>query len=77
MGHRGYADVENRGGIVSIQGFEACKGMVEGNAAASLVDLGDGVLCLEFHSKMNSIGEDTLTLIDRAVERLNGASVRW
>ena len=29
------------------------------NPGASLVDLGDGVLCVEFHSKMNAIGPDT------------------
>jgi 3-hydroxyacyl-CoA dehydrogenase len=33
--------------------------VVRKNAGASLVDLGDGVLCVEFHSKMNSIGADT------------------
>ena len=33
--------------------------LVRKNAGASLVDLGDGVLCVEFHSKMNSIGADT------------------
>jgi len=33
--------------------------VVRKNAGASLVDLGDGVLSVEFHSKMNSIGADT------------------
>jgi 3-hydroxyacyl-CoA dehydrogenase len=33
--------------------------VVQRNAGASLVDLGDGVLAVEFHSKMNTIGEDT------------------
>jgi len=36
---------------------------------ASLVDLGDGVFCLEFHSKMNSISPDMLTLLHKAVQR--------
>ena len=34
--------------------------MVTQNSGASLIDLGDGVLCVEFHSKMNTIGEDTI-----------------
>ena len=38
------------------------------NAGASLVDLGDGVLCLEFHSKMNSIGGDTVAMMKAGVE---------
>jgi 3-hydroxyacyl-CoA dehydrogenase len=36
---------------------------VKSNAGASLVDLGDGVLCVEFHSKMNAIGGDTLEML--------------
>ncbi len=45
---------------------------VERNAAASILDLGDGVFCLEFHSKMNAIGGDTLAMIQRAVRRAEG-----
>lgn len=37
------------------------------NAAASLVDLGDGVLCVEFHSKMNVVGQDTIEMLDAGV----------
>jgi 3-hydroxyacyl-CoA dehydrogenase len=33
------------------------------NPGASLMDLGDGVFCLEFHSKMNVIGQDTISMI--------------
>lgn len=38
------------------------------NAGASLVDLGDGVLCLEFHSKMNALGGDTIAMLKTGVE---------
>jgi 3-hydroxyacyl-CoA dehydrogenase len=34
------------------------------NDGASLVDVGDGVLCLEFHSKMNTLGEDQFRMIE-------------
>src|SRR5205814_3162457 len=37
--------------------------VVRRNAGASLVDLGDGVLAVEFHSKMNAIGGDTLQML--------------
>jgi 3-hydroxyacyl-CoA dehydrogenase len=43
---------------------------VESNPGASLIDLGDGVLCLEFHSKANAIGEDTVRMAYRALERV-------
>ncbi|HEY6214249.1 MAG TPA: 3-hydroxyacyl-CoA dehydrogenase NAD-binding domain-containing protein [Vicinamibacterales bacterium] len=42
--------------------------VVKKNAGASLVDLGDGVLCLEFHSKMNAIGGDTIEMMRAAVK---------
>jgi 3-hydroxyacyl-CoA dehydrogenase len=42
--------------------------LVYGNKEASLHDIGDGVLCLEFHSKMNAIGSGTLAAINRSIE---------
>jgi 3-hydroxyacyl-CoA dehydrogenase len=42
--------------------------IVKSNPGASLVDLGDGVLALEFHSKMNSIGGDTIAMIAAGVK---------
>jgi 3-hydroxyacyl-CoA dehydrogenase len=41
--------------------------IVKRNPGASLVDLGDGVLCVEFHSKMNSIGADTIQMLQLGV----------
>jgi 3-hydroxyacyl-CoA dehydrogenase len=41
--------------------------VVKTNPGASLVDLGDGVLCVEFHSKMNAIGADTVQMLQAGV----------
>jgi 3-hydroxyacyl-CoA dehydrogenase len=41
--------------------------IVRKNAGASLVDLGDGVLAVEFHSKMNAIGGDTIQMLQEGV----------
>jgi 3-hydroxyacyl-CoA dehydrogenase len=41
--------------------------VVKKNAGASLIDLGDGVIALEFHSKMNTVGGDTLEMIHTGV----------
>ncbi len=41
--------------------------VVKRNPGASLVDLGDGVLCVEFHSKMNAIGADTIQMLQAGV----------
>jgi len=42
-------------------------------AGASLLDLDDGVLCLEFHSKGNTLDGDTLTIAERAFEIIPGS----
>lgn len=42
------------------------------NAGASLLDLDDGVLCLEFHSKGNTLDGDTLAIAECAFETIPG-----
>ena len=44
-------------------------GEVERNPSASLLDLGDGVFCLEYHAKMNALDPDIVAMTFRAVER--------
>jgi 3-hydroxyacyl-CoA dehydrogenase len=44
------------------------KNVVKKNAGASLVDLGDGVACIEFHSKMNAIGGDIVQLVTQSLK---------
>ena len=41
---------------------------VDGNTGASLIDLGDGVACLEFHTKMNAIGDEILTMVFKSAD---------
>ena len=48
--------------------MKRARGVVKKNAGASLIDLGDGVLCLEFHSKMNAIGGDQVAMMHAAIE---------
>lgn len=43
-------------------------GVIKKNAGASLVDLGDGVIAVEFHSKMNAIGGDTVQMLTAGVK---------
>jgi 3-hydroxyacyl-CoA dehydrogenase len=58
-----YAPVSEQPGVVVLKSVKERSGVIKKNAGASLVDLGDGVACLEFHSKMNSIGGDTLSML--------------
>ncbi|MGB0008132.1 MAG: 3-hydroxyacyl-CoA dehydrogenase NAD-binding domain-containing protein [Candidatus Sulfotelmatobacter sp.] len=55
--------VEVPSGVWSVAVAKKSNGVVKKNSGASLVDLGDGVACLEFHSKMNSLGADIISLI--------------
>src|SRR5208337_2142935 len=55
--------VEVPAGIWSVSVAKKSNGVVKKNSGASLVDLGDGVGCIEFHSKMNSLGADIIGLI--------------
>jgi 3-hydroxyacyl-CoA dehydrogenase len=41
--------------------------VVRANAGASLIDVGDGVLVVEFHSKMNTIGADAIEMLHAGV----------
>ena len=43
--------------------------IVEENKGASLIDLEDGVFCVEFHSIMNAIGPDTISIIKKGIKR--------
>jgi 3-hydroxyacyl-CoA dehydrogenase len=65
-----YAPMPPRPGIIVLSARKALGGVLAGNDAATLVDLGDGIACLEFHSKMNSLGKDVLEQLGNAVPTL-------
>ncbi|MED4454254.1 3-hydroxyacyl-CoA dehydrogenase/enoyl-CoA hydratase family protein [Metabacillus fastidiosus] len=46
--------------------------VIKKNSGASLIDIGDGVALLEFHSKSNAIGFDIIQMINFAVEEIEG-----
>jgi 3-hydroxyacyl-CoA dehydrogenase len=55
-------------GVWSVTVAKKSNGVVKKNSGASLVDLGDGVGCIEFHSKMNSLGADIIQLITQTLK---------
>jgi 3-hydroxyacyl-CoA dehydrogenase len=63
-----YKPVEVPAGVWSVEVAKKSKGVVKKNSGASLVDLGDGVGCIEFHSKMNTIGSDIVQLITQTLK---------
>ena len=57
-------------GIIILKSLRERNKVVQTNPGASLIDLGDGVLCCEFHAKMNSIGADIVSMLHAGVKRL-------
>ena len=63
LGAEDWGAVQVPAGVWSVTVAKKSNGVVKKNSGASLVDLGDGVGCIEFHSKMNSLGADIISLI--------------
>jgi 3-hydroxyacyl-CoA dehydrogenase len=63
-----YDRLEERPGLLVLSDIKRARGVIKKNAGASLIDLGDGVLCVEFHSKMNSLGEDQFGMLQAGLE---------
>lgn len=63
-----YESVESRPGTIVLDDVKRLTGVIKKNAGAALVDLGDGVLCVEFHSRMNSIGDDIIAMLWAGIE---------
>lgn len=68
MGTESWEPVQVPAGVWSVTVAKKSNGVVKKNSGASLVDLGDGVACLEFHSKMNSLGADIISLITQSLK---------
>ncbi|HEV2175852.1 MAG TPA: 3-hydroxyacyl-CoA dehydrogenase/enoyl-CoA hydratase family protein [Terriglobia bacterium] len=66
-----YRMLEDRPGVILLAALKDRKKEIKRNPGASLIDLGDGVVCLEFHSKMNSIGADTVQMMHAGLKALN------
>ena len=62
-----YKPVNEPAGTVILKSVKDRTAVVKRNAGASLVDIGDGVACLEFHSKMNAIGGDTIQMLRQSI----------
>lgn len=66
-----YVPLADSPGVVVLKSVKDQKGVIKKNAGASLLDIGDGVACLEFHSKMNAIGGDTLQMLKFALTEVD------
>ena len=64
---RKYVPLSDSPGVIVLKSVKDRTGIIKKNAGASLIDIGDGVAGLEFHSKMNAIGGDTLQMLKFAL----------
>jgi 3-hydroxyacyl-CoA dehydrogenase len=62
-----YAEVKRPDGVLLLSDIKRGSKPVAKNGSASLWDIGDGVLCLEFTSKMNALDQDIMNLIRKAI----------
>ena len=65
-----YKEIPPRDGVISLSAVKESGGVIRENTGASLIDLGDGVACLEFHTKMNAIGGDTVQMMNYAFDEV-------
>jgi 3-hydroxyacyl-CoA dehydrogenase len=65
--HNKYVPLADTPGVIVLKSIKDRTGVIKRNSGASLIDIGDGVACLEFHSKMNAIGGDNLQMLKFAL----------
>lgn len=68
MAAKDYQEVPVKPGIILLPSLKDQNKLVEKNTGASLIDLGDGVACLEFHTKMNAMGDDIVSMVMKSVD---------
>ncbi|MFC2947187.1 3-hydroxyacyl-CoA dehydrogenase/enoyl-CoA hydratase family protein [Virgibacillus sediminis] len=70
--HRGnYRQQEENPREVDLKAFKTSQGVIQKNTGASLIDIGDGIACLEFHSQNNAIGLDIIQMVNTALEEVD------
>jgi 3-hydroxyacyl-CoA dehydrogenase len=65
---KGYVKAEENPRIILLPSLKERNKVVKENASASLIDIGDGVVCLEFHTKMNAIDDQMTAMIHEACD---------
>ncbi|WP_069806122.1 3-hydroxyacyl-CoA dehydrogenase/enoyl-CoA hydratase family protein [Thermogemmatispora onikobensis] len=63
-----YQPVPQLRGSISLSVAKAQDKVIRENGSASLIDLGDGIVCVEFHTKMNAIDQDIIEMLHYVVE---------
>ncbi len=65
-----YQPIKTDPRVFVLADLKKSKGVVLENLDASLIDMGDGVLNLEFHSQAQAIGPDLIQMISQAIDEV-------
>ncbi len=65
-----YFPIQHPPGVLSLNDIKGRSSVLLENDSASLWDIGHGIVCLEFHSKMNTLNPDILELILQSIEKI-------
>ena len=65
-----FKSIEDRPATLSLSSIRRSKGVAESNESASLLDLDDGVACVEFHSKANSLDAEVSSMLEKAIAKV-------
>jgi 3-hydroxyacyl-CoA dehydrogenase len=66
----GYQPEAVPAGVTILKSLKDQDRVIRKNTGASLIDLGDGVAAVEFHSKMNAMGQDQIGMIQYALREV-------
>ncbi|HKY64068.1 MAG TPA: 3-hydroxyacyl-CoA dehydrogenase NAD-binding domain-containing protein [bacterium] len=70
-----YQPVPVRPNILLLKNLREQNKVIESNGSASLIDVGDGVICLEFHSKMNAIDDEIIAMGFKGLEKVKNENL--
>ncbi|MBS1250294.1 MAG: putative 3-hydroxyacyl-CoA dehydrogenase [Chloroflexi bacterium] len=63
-----YVNIEPNPNVIVLKNQKEAGKLVSRNTGASLIDIGDGVVCVEFQTKMNSIDTEILDMMNEAMD---------
>lgn len=65
-----YELVKTNEKVINLKRYKKKHGIIKKNSGASLIDLGDGIALLEYHSQSNAIGLDIIQMINFAIDEV-------
>ena len=72
-----YADLKRAEGVLLLSDIKRASKPLVKNASAALWDIGDGVMCIEFISKMNSMDPQIMEMLQTALKMIGNGQGQW